>query len=416
MRVRLIAGYALLVVAVLIGARAHASASPDRLHLSIGDPERKLRDVPVVLDAITDARTADRLSPDDLAARLDGVGMLIVGERHTDVHAHRVEARVVDALARRGRRVIVGLEMYPYTEQRWLDAWNANLVTESGFLQLSGWYRNWGFPWQYYRDVFLTAREAEATMVALNAPADVVAAVRTKGLDHLTPEEAARLPPGIEAENGEALQLFQASVPHDDSIHDGGMPADAWKRLLAVQATWEATMAYNAAKVLNRFDDGKTIMVVLAGAAHVEYGVGIERQARRWYDKRIATLIPVPVESFAAEPQTVRASYADFLWGIPVAEYPEYPELGVVKAAGARVLDVQPHSAASGAGVKPGDLLVSIDGAPADQAEAYNTVMAGKRWGDAATLVVRRGDETLTLRAVFRRSPPDPPRAAGPVQ
>jgi hypothetical protein len=32
--------------------------------------------------------------------------------------------------------------------------------------------------------------------------------------------------------------------------------------------------------------------------------------------------------------------------------------------------------------------------------------MAAKRWGDAATLVVKRGADTVTLKFVFRRTAP----------
>jgi hypothetical protein len=36
--------------------------------------------------------------------------------------------------------------------------------------------------------------------------------------------------------------------------------------------------------------------------------------------------------------------------------------------------------------------------------ESVNRAMAGKRWGDAAVIGVRRGQEELTLTAVFRRT------------
>lgn len=171
----------LLVLAAIPGVAAYAAGGPDLLHMPIGDPARKVRDVPIVLDAVVDTHTGDPLTPDDLAERLADVKLLLIGESHTAMDAHRVEARVIDLLARHGRRVLVGVEMFPYTEQRWLDAWNENLVTEPGFLHLSHWYRYWGFPWQYYRDVFLTARENDAPMIALNAPREIVDAVRKKG-------------------------------------------------------------------------------------------------------------------------------------------------------------------------------------------------------------------------------------------
>ena len=37
------------------------------------------------------------------------------------------------------------------------------------------------------------------------------------------------------------------------------------------------------------------IVVVLVGSGHVAYGLGIERQARRWFDGEVSTLIPLAI-------------------------------------------------------------------------------------------------------------------------
>ena len=31
-------------------------------------------------------------------------------------------------------------------------------LTEDGFVKEARWYRNWGYHWDYYRDIFLFAR------------------------------------------------------------------------------------------------------------------------------------------------------------------------------------------------------------------------------------------------------------------
>ncbi|HEY6894437.1 MAG TPA: ChaN family lipoprotein, partial [Rhodanobacteraceae bacterium] len=309
-----------------------SGAEPDILHLTLGDAARKGHDVPLVLDGIVDTESGSTLAPDELVDRLAGVKLLIVGESHTAIEAHRVEARIIDALARKGRTVLVGVEMFPYTAQDWLDAWNGGLVTEAGFLHLSHWYRYWGFPWQYYRDVFVTARNNDAKLVALNAPIEVVRAVRQKGFKNLTEDEAAHIPQHIDVDSPEQMTLFRASFPMQDSVHGGGSD-DGWKRMLSAQATWDATMAFNAVKALDG-TDANTIMVVIAGSGHVEYGLGIERQAKQWFKGPIATLIPVPVRHTGGASQTVRASYADYVWGIPSEMYPAYPDLGISLGSG----------------------------------------------------------------------------------
>jgi S1-C subfamily serine protease len=124
---------------------------------------------------------------------------------------------------------------------------------------------------------------------------------------------------------------------------------------------------------------------------------------------RIATVVPVPVRDADGDPVTaVQASYADFVWGLPPQAAPLYPSLGLSMAsgegeAGRKVILVAKDSAAARAGFQVGDLLLAMDGTRLTDKESFNRAMAGKRWGDAATFTVRRGDATLDLRAVFRR-------------
>src|SRR5262245_65832354 len=88
-------------------------------------------------------------------------------------------------------------------------------------------------------------------------------------------------------------------------------------------------MGWNAVAALGKDPDPKAVMVVIVGAGHVQYGLGIARQARQWFSGRIATVIPVAVEDEHQAPvRAVQASYADFVWGIPAAN-PLYPDLGL---------------------------------------------------------------------------------------
>jgi S1-C subfamily serine protease len=64
---------------------------------------------------------------------------------------------------------------------------------------------------------------------------------------------------------------------------------------------------------------------------------------------------------------------------------------------------VQKGSVAEQAGFKVKDLLVSMDGVEVADKETFNQLMSQKRGGDSAEFRVKRGDETLTLVASFRR-------------
>jgi uncharacterized iron-regulated protein len=395
-------------IVCLITLSVPGLAAQDVLHLSIGDPARRNRDAPVVLDAITDAATGETLTPAQLAARLAGVRLVFIGESHTDIDFHRAQLALIDALQKTGRQVLIGLEMYPYTEQRSLDRWIDSAMSDADFVKESRWYWNWGYHWNYYRDIFTMARERRIRMFGVNTPRDVITAVRKKGLKNLTPEEAAHVPSEIDTANGEHRQLFKAFFADSDSaMHAASMSDAQWDAMFAAQCTWDATMGFNAVKALQQHGNADAIMVVLIGSGHVAYGLGIQRQAARWFDGRMASVIPIAIadRKQKATP-SVRASYADYLWGLPPERDPIYPPLGVstTESAGSlQVIDVDKEGPASAAGVKVGDVIVSFDGAPLAGKEALNAAMAGKRWADAAALVVRRGGQDMTLTVRFQR-------------
>src|SRR5262245_35200249 len=226
----------LLVTALLVGARP-ASAKDPVYRLTIGDPARKDRDAAVVLDAITDTATGETITPSTLGARLTKARLVLVGESHTSVESHRVELQVLRILNDAGRHVTIALEMLPYTGQAGLDGWNGGW-SEDDFLTRSHWYEAGGYHWGDYRDIFNYARSHGLKFTAANAPRELVAAVRQKGLSSLPADQAAHLPPSIDVSSDEHMTFFKASFDQDDAMH-GGMTDAAWKGMLAAQATWD---------------------------------------------------------------------------------------------------------------------------------------------------------------------------------
>jgi len=129
----------------------------------------------------------------------------------------------------------------------------------------------------------------------------------------------------------------------------------------------------------------------------------------------MASLIPIPiVDQKDRRIETVRASYANFLWGLPPEKDALYPELGLSTADSPadgkrRVLSVEKDSVAKLAGFEEGDLLISMDGTPLNDREAFNRLMAEKNWGDSAAITIRRGEREMPIQVLFRRKEPAKP-------
>jgi uncharacterized iron-regulated protein len=386
----------------------------DANRLPVGDPARRNREAAVQMDTITDTSSGATLTPAELAARLEGVRMVFVGESHTDLAFHQVQLQVIRELQRRGRRVHVGLEMFPYTAQPALDQWNKGGQTEPQFLEASHWYLNWGYHWAYYRDIFLFAQSHGIDLNGVNTPREVVSAVRKKGFKDLTPEEAAAIPTEIDTSSAEHRRVVKALFSDDDSgMHT--MSDQVFEGMYSAQCTWDATMGYNAYQALKRRgagakDPGQDIMVVLIGQGHVAYGLGIQRQAAHWFNGKMASVIPIHIEDAKGKSyEKVQASLADFVWGLPREEEALYPRVGMSTQGGRggkpmSIIDVPKDSPAAAASLQVGDVLLTIDGQPLKDLEQYNLALSRKHWGDTVTFTLTRGSETVTATVNLRRT------------
>jgi hypothetical protein len=241
-------------------------------------------------------------------------------------------------------------------------------------------------------------------MYGVNTPRNVVTAVRQKGIDHLSDSERQHVPPQIDVDSADHMVFFQASFDEDDSMH-GRMPESMLKSMQAAQATWDASMGYNSVKVLKDAPPD-SILVVLVGSGHVAYGVGIEHQAKQWFDGKITTLIPVPVQDSEDKPvASVKASYANFVWGIPYERDSLYPSLGfsTTETAPRKIIAIEKDSIASQIGFQVNDQVLSLDGIAAPDRETWNRLMATKNWGDSVVVAVKRGDAEVRINVELRR-------------
>jgi uncharacterized iron-regulated protein len=411
---------AAFAAAILLALTASPLFAEDAAYdLPLGDPARREKTLAPSLDTITDARTAAATAPAEVARRLAKTRLVFLGESHTNAEFHRVQLQVIRELHRAGRKVLVGLEMYPVAEQPVLDLWNSGTLSETEFVERSQWYRNWGYHWNYYRDIFLFCRDAKIPLYGVNVPRELVSDVRKKGFDGLAPEQKTLLPPKIDTESADHRRLFKAFFEDSDSMHSASMPESMWDGMFRAQCTWDAAMAWNAVSALKKATDPNAVMVVLIGAGHVAYGLGAARQAALWFDGPSASVIPIPVVDEKSRPARVRASYADFVWGVPKETDPAYPVLGLSTrdpkdgSEGYPVINVEKDSVAETAGFKVGDVLLAMDGTPLKAKGTFNRLMAEKRWSDTASYEVKRGEEKVTLLATLARKLPEAPKAGG---
>lgn len=234
----------------------------------------------------------------DFGALVDSVAaadVAFVGEQHDDHATHRLQHALLGALAERGERVVVGLEMFERDVQPLLDRYLAGGATEAAFLAGS---RPWPRYATDYRPLLELARSRGWPVVAGNVPRRIAAGVSRAGLDTL-----AALP---QAER--AWAAGERECPRDayharfaEQMRAHPMPgtaeeqAAATDRFYAAQCLKDETMAESVVRALARGGPG-AVVVHFNGAFHTDRRLGIvPRVLRRAPAARVVVVSAVPV-------------------------------------------------------------------------------------------------------------------------
>lgn len=268
----------------------------------------------VALAAPTGLRRGSNLQTLDISTLVSEIprgSVVVLGENH-GLAVHRDQhVAVLEALRRAGHRVSVGLEFFPYRYQGDVNAWRAGAIPEADFLKKIGW----GLPsFDFYREQasFPFPSEGSET-VALNADRQLTSDVAKNGLEGLSPELKAQLPPNF--------QLGRASYKKRFSEMMGAHLPDptAIDRYFAAQSVWDDTMAWRATDLMSRKPDQTLVIVV--GEFHAQYGGGLPDRLRARGGAPVFVVSQVNAhgltEDEISEEVAVSEEYgarADYLW------------------------------------------------------------------------------------------------------
>lgn len=267
--------------------------------------------VPVSSGTIVGA-DARPVEPAALEARLGAARFVVVGEHHDQRCDHAVQAALLERL---GGGWSVGLEAVSVERQPVLDRFNAGELPVDALEAALAWQAEWGFAFDLVRPLLRVAAAVEAPVYALNAPRSLVRDAGAKGLDGLSPEQRAVLPPEIVPPPEEQQAMLREAF----SAHAHGAPGPeselAFQRFALVQSLWDSQLAFEAAR---RVRASGRPMLVLAGNGHVRRRWGIAHRLARWMpEAAVVTVVPWRVDGpidpaegdlfFACPPEPVAA-------------------------------------------------------------------------------------------------------------
>ncbi len=273
------------------------------------------RDHPLV-GRIWSTDRSDWVDPIDVEEDLAGVRFVLLGETHDNVDHHRLQARLVTAVGRRGRRVALALEMIDADRQPAIDALES--PDPEGLARAVGWGEGWGH-FEWYRMILAAALDEEFAIIAANYPLAQARALVRGGLDALNESEV------------NLLRLDRPLPPeqHDDLIeelreaHCGHpLPPAMAEGMVLAQRARDAMMA---TRMLAGSDADGALLIAGTGHVRRDRGVPSELVRREVAPEAIRTVAfhEVAAEEITPEAFATQATQAPppyhYLWFTPAA-------------------------------------------------------------------------------------------------
>lgn len=334
------------------------------------------------------------LTLDQIAERIREKKVIYVGEYHDRPGHHSTQLALIRKLFEHDPRLAIGMEMFQRPFQNVVDLYIGQEITEREFLARSEYFQRWGFDYHLYKPILDFAREKRIPVLALNAPGPVVSKIGRQGLEALSPEERAQI--------AGQLDFSDATYTHRlKRVFEGhgGMAGRRFESFLQAQTAWDETMAQTIAEFGAHHPERPVI--VLAGKEHIAYRSGIPSRAFRRHPAPFATIL------LDADPEP---DIADYILFPPEEKGTTSPTMmvGLNDHDGTvRISHIPEDSVSASAGLRPDDVILSIDGAPVRSGADVRLALFYHEHGDVVAVTVRRTglfahQNELTLRVTLR--------------
>jgi uncharacterized iron-regulated protein len=311
--------------------------------------------------------------------RVAGKKIVYVGENHNQFSHHVMELEIIKDLHRRGKKIAIGMEMFQRPFQKSLDDYIEGRIDERELLKKTQYFKRWGFDYNLYRPILEFARSERIPVVALNMRQEIVDKIFQGGIDSLSEEEKTLIPIRMDfSDDAYRERLEKVFQEHQD------FGAGNFNFFYQAQILWDETMSESIDEFLKAHPSDH--MVVLAGNGHLAYRSGIpKRTARRnGYDDAII-LNDVDLEKDIAD-------YVLFPKTIPGVTSPKLMVLLKEKGGKVEIAGFPSGSNSEKAGMKVGDMILSIDHTPVRDIDDVKIDLLFKKKGEEVKVrILRKG-------------------------
>lgn len=247
------------------------------------------------LGKITDLRSGESLSPEQLLTRLAAQPRVIVGEKHDNPYHHQIELWLVENLPQQRPQGSVLMEMINPSQQakvsqvkQWLQG-NPR-VRDSRVAELIDWQPGW--KWPLYGDLTMAAMHAPYPLWSANLDRDEIMAFYQQPS---FPQGQLSVRPAVQKALEETIR----------TSHGGKIEPQQLHAMLAIQQQRDRRMA-------ERLLAAPTPALLIAGGYHASKSVGVPLHVQDLQPTAVPTVLML------AEPGVqVDKQVADYLWVTP---------------------------------------------------------------------------------------------------
>jgi len=334
----------------------------------------------IVMELREEATAIDISALKTLSNVISGVSdkkIVYVGEYHDRFAHHNVQLQIIKELFRKDPKIAVGMEMFQRPFQKTLDEYIGGSIDEREFLKKSEYFKRWGFDYNLYKPILDFARTEKVPVVALNLSREVTDKVAKTGMGSLTSDERKDVPAQMDFSDTEYRDRLRQVFDQHETASERNFDF-----FLQAQILWDEGMARSIDEYLRKNPDQR--MVVMAGVGHLAYGSGIPKRTFRRNGFSYATVL---------SDVAIDGDIADFVVFPPSLEGMTSPKImAVLKESGEQVsiADLPEGSVSKKAGIKVGDIVVSLDNALIRSVNDIRIALFYKKSEDKVRIKVER--------------------------
>lgn len=249
---------------------------------------------------VYDMHAAVCIDETELTVRLASYRVIFIGDHHTQKNLHKKIAALLGRLDRTGRNVSLANEWFVPGDDPLLQQYAQNSF-EGNFTEAIGWKEKAGYPFVSYAPIYDAVRSTGGGLYGINLTREERSHISDANRSALTPDMQ-RFYDTLDLNLTAHRRWLSPFFAHCHSEEQDESDEECAARMYRVQVAWDCYMAAQADKLAKRvLKTSEDLLVVFAGAMHLNYGLGINARFARVSREPFVTIRPVPDSTKKAE-------------------------------------------------------------------------------------------------------------------